>query len=315
MFCKRLDTMCKFGLTVAGFVLLAALASSCCHTADVIDPVANLTVQAGLASDITYHTVDGHELKLDVIVPRINVGAPPWWKYDGKKKPALLYIHGGGWVEGEKETRQLGLMPYVARGWVVISINYRLARDGKAPAAVADCRKALNWVYENAKKYQIDTDRIVVSGESAGGHLCLMTGMLEKGDSLCGGKYVVGQARKVAAIINWFGATDLTNRKKMKKHAWLDPKDDLEEALRTLSPITYVSKDNPPIMSIHGSADPVVLPNQSEMLHKKLDETGVENKLVIILGKKHGNFSGEERTKIFDEIWDFLEENGIKTTP
>jgi len=279
----------------------------------VIDPVANLTVQAGLSPDITYHKVNGHELKLDVVVPRINLGQAPWWAYDGRKKPALLYIHGGGWVEGEKETRLLGLMPYIAREWVVVNINYRLARDAKAPAAIADCRQALHWIYENAEKYQIDTDRIVVSGESAGGHLALMTGMLQKGDSLCGGKYVVDKEIKVAAIINWYGATELS-KKRMEKHAWYDTNDDLEEAVRTLSPINYVSKDNPVIMSIHGSADPVVLPYHAEILHKKLDEAGVKNRLLIIPDKKHGNFTGQQRTQIFEAIWDFLEDAGIKTT-
>jgi dipeptidyl aminopeptidase/acylaminoacyl peptidase len=139
--------------------------------------------------------------------------------------------------------------------------------------------------------------------------------MLQAGDRLCGGKYVVNNKKPVAAIINWFGATDLSSRDKMKQHVWLDPNDDAEEALRSLSPVTYVNKDNPPILSIHGSADPVVLPGQSELLHNTLDEKGVPNKLVMIPGKKHGNFSGQERTDIFNEIWKFLESNGIKTTP
>jgi acetyl esterase/lipase len=300
---------------IGGVLLLGLLATSCTKRPQVIDPVANLTVQSGISANMTYHTVEGNEQKLDVIVPRTSLGQAPWWRYDQTKRPALLYIHGGGWVEGEKETRLLGLLPYVSRGWVVVNIDYRLAHDAKAPAAVEDCLKALDWVYANADNYQIDTDRIVVSGESAGGHLCLLTGMLQEGDRLCGGKYVVNDKKPVAAIINWFGATDLSSRDKMKQHAWLDPNDDVEEALRSLSPVTYVSQDNPPILSIHGSADPVVLPSQSELLHNTLDEKEVPNKLVMIPGKKHGNFSGQERTYIFNEIWKFLESNGIKTMP
>jgi len=317
-FYKRSRGIPRFTMVCTVLVLAALFVSPFARGAAAerdswIDPVANLAVQAGISSNIAYHEVGGCELMLDVIVPRINLGEAPWWTFDGKKKPALLYIHGGGWVEGEKETRLLGLLPYVSKGWVVININYRLAKDAKAPAAVADCRRALYWVYENADKYQIDTGRIVVSGESAGGHLALMTGMLKEGDSLCGGKYVVEQNKNVAAIINWFGAADLRNDK-MRKHQWLDQSDDLDEALRSLSPINYVSKDNPPVMSIHGSADPVVPPDQSEMLHKKLDEYGVNNKLVIVPGKKHGNFSAEERTRIFQQIWEFLENAGIITT-
>ena len=316
MLCHRLDRKCeRMLIKISGVLLFSLLATSCTKSPQMIDPVASLTVQSGISADMTYHVVDGQELKLDVIVPRISLGQAPWWRYDQTKRPALLYIHGGGWVEGEKETRLLGLLPYVSRGWVVVNIDYRLAHDAKAPAAVEDCLKALEWVYANANNYQIDTDRIVISGESAGGHLCLLTGMLQEGDRLCSGKYIVDNQEPVAAIINWFGPADLSGREKMHRHAWLDPNDDTEEALRSLSPITYVGKENPPILSIHGSADPVVLPGQSEGLHHKLDEMGVNNKLLIIPEKKHGNFSGQERTYIFNEIWEFLESNGIKTTP
>jgi acetyl esterase/lipase len=277
----------------------------------MIDPVANIDVQAGLAMDQVYHTVDGIELKADVLFSRIYVGEDPWWEYDGKKRPALLYIHGGGWVEGEKETRMLGLLPFISKGWVVININYRLADVAKAPAAVEDCLRALQWIYDSADGFGVDTDRIVVAGESAGGHLALMTGMLEEGDVLCDGKFTVDPKKSVAAIINWYGPADFTIDEGIKGHPWFDIEGDTGEILRSLSPISYADKDNPAIITIHGDADPLVDVAQSIKLHARLDEVGAKNKLVIIPGKKHGNFNGEERTHIFKEIWCFLQDNGV----
>lgn len=280
----------------------------------VTDPVANLTVQAGIRPDITYREVDGLRLKLDVVVPRLSLGEAPWWEIPGESlKPALLYIHGGGWVEGEKETRFLGLLPYVARGWVVININYRLAGEAVAPAAIEDCREALHWVVQHANELQIDTSRIVVSGESAGGHLALMTGLLQAGDSLCNGTYVVEKPLKVAAIINWYGVTDFTEER-LQNHTWVKDLNNRARALRSLSPLNYLSPDAPPILTIHGDADPVVDPEHARKLHQKLETIGADNRLIMIPGKKHGNFSGTEQTHIFEQIWSFLEEYGVKTT-
>jgi acetyl esterase/lipase len=297
-------------LTTIAAVLVVGCAT---NPVSRIDLVTSMPWKSRLERDIIYHTVDGIDLKLDVHVPDAWLGEPPWWGDKGKgKRPTLLYIHGGGFIVEDKESRQLRLLPYLARDWVVININYRLAHEAKAPGAVVDCLKALEWVYANAEKYKIDTNRVVVSGDSAGGHLALMTGLLKEGDSLCGGKHVVGQKNKVAAIINWYGITDFTlhaafKRQLTKKpHDWFDPNDDYGEVTRSLSPVKYVRKGVAPVMTIHGSNDPAVLPIQAELLHEKLREVGVREKLVMIPERKHGNFSDEERVMIFEEIEEFL---------
>jgi acetyl esterase/lipase len=92
----------------------------------------------------------------------------------------LLYIHGGGWQGLNRSVRNLNIMPYIDKGYAVVNIDYRLLDQSPFPACIADCRYALNWIYENAVKYKFDTTRIVVSGESAGGHLALMTGFLKE---------------------------------------------------------------------------------------------------------------------------------------
>jgi acetyl esterase/lipase len=295
--------------TIAAVILTAGCASRPAQTID-----RNAALNMGLVEhDVVYRIAGDKNLRLNVYLPDEFIGEPPWWTNDGKgKKPTLLYIHGGGWVAGSKDERVLNVLPYVYRDWVVISINYRLAKDAKAPAAVDDCLIALEWIYANADKYDIDTERIVVSGGSAGGHLALLTGMLREGDQLCGGKLKVGNTRKVAAIVNWYGVTDFT----INPHPleWFGEDIDLEEYVRSLSPINYVREGGTPVLTIHGSEDFTVPVNQAVNLHKKLREVGVQEKLLLIEGKKHGDFSHKELTQIYQKIWKFLESTGIQTT-
>ena len=118
--------------------------------------------------NIVYLRADGYESKLDVHRPR-NM-TTPW--------PTVIFIHGGGWVGGSKEGSMLAVLPYLAMGFAAVNVEYRMAADAPAPAGVEDCRCALKWVIANAKEYGFDPSRIVVTGQSAGAHLALTTGML-----------------------------------------------------------------------------------------------------------------------------------------
>ena len=294
--------------TIAAVVLVG------CATNQVgkIDRLAAMYETSRLEQDVVYYSVDGMDLRLDIFVPDNRLGEPPWWEADDRgAKPTIIYIHGGGWVGGAKEDATLILLPFIARDWVVISVDYRLAKDGKAPAAVEDSLAALDWVHNNARKYQIDTNRIILAGDSAGGQLALLTGMLKKGDQLCGDKLRVEKSNRVAAIISWVGVTDFALH--YIPEEWFDTRDNLDDVIRSLSPVNYVRKNGPPVITIQGSDDPVVRPIQAKSLHKKLRMAGVKEKLVMIPGKKHGNFSPAENTFIYSEIWKFLESAGIKT--
>ena len=119
-----------------------------------------------LASNITYLRAGGVDLKLDVYQPRGT----------SEPAPTLLFIHGGGWTNGVKETSLMNFLPYLESGWAVVNVEYRMADDAHAPAAVEDCRCALRWIYRNAEQFNFDVDNIVVTGNSAGGHLSLTTG-------------------------------------------------------------------------------------------------------------------------------------------
>ena len=266
-----------------------------------------------LLPNLTYLRAGGLDLTLDLYQAR---GDGPM--------PTLIYFHGGGWTNGSKESSALTFLPYLEMGWSVVNAEYRLADVAHAPAAVEDCRCALRWVYRNAERYNFDVGRIVVTGNSAGGHLSLTTGMLTDAaglDRQCPGDrnraWSTGTTSlaelKVAAIINWYGITDVVGLMHGPPgssgnftEAWLGSGSDREEVARRVSPLTYVRAGLPPVLTIHGDADPIVPYDQGVRLHAALDEAGVPNQLLTVPGGGHGGFSVAENIRIYAAIRAFL---------
>lgn len=257
--------------------------------------------------NVTYLTASNWEAKLDLYVGR-TTEAP---------RPTLIYIHGGGWVGGARESSVLDILAYLDMGLNVVNVSYRLARVAQAPAAVEDCRCALRWVIQNAKQYGIDVSRIVVAGASAGGHLALTTGMLPASaglDRQCPGP----DNLKVAGIVNWFGITDvndLLDGPNMKPYAvtWLGSLENREHIAKRVSPLTYVRRGVPPVLTIHGDEDPTVPYTHAVRLHKALKDAGVSNELLTIPGGKHGFTCCDlaQRTNAYRKIREFLTTHGI----
>jgi acetyl esterase/lipase len=261
-----------------------------------------------IVPNIVYSTANNYDCKLDVYV-RNN---------PGHSTPTVVFIHGGGWVAGSKETTVMSFLPYLEMGLSVVNVEYRLARVSLAPAAVEDCRLALRWVFKNAKQYGFDTTKIIVTGGSAGGHLALMTGMLDPsyGFDIPTDWDYTGVEPKVAAIVNWYGITDVKdllsgpNRQEYAVN-WLSNLSDKETIAQKMSPMTYVRRGLPPIFTVHGDKDQLVPYMQGVRLHEGLTKAGVPNQLVTISGGKHGGFTKEEMTKVFTAIKEFLKKNGI----
>jgi len=265
--------------------------------------------------NITYSVANNTELKLDLYLPK-NRSTP---------NPTLMLFHGGGWVDGQKERNVFQLLPYLSLGWAVINVEYRLARNSPAPAAVEDCRCALRWIAYHAKEYSLDTSRIVLTGGSAGGHLALITGMLPTEsifnrqcptDSSTRWREATEPPIKVAAIVNWYGITDvadLLDGPNAKHYAleWFGSLSNRQELARQVSPLNYVRAGLPPIITIHGDEDDVVPYNQAVRLHAALNKAGVPNQLVTIRGGKHGGFNRQEMVSSYAVIREFLRKNNL----
>ncbi|MFZ5939204.1 MAG: alpha/beta hydrolase fold domain-containing protein [Bacteroidota bacterium] len=264
-----------------------------------------------VSKDIPYGPLPGQVL--DVYTQGSWIGEPDYWKPDTSIHPVLVYIHGGGWCGGSKETVTPFFLPYMEKGWNIVNIEYRRG-EGTAPQAVDDCMLALRWIAENASNYQIDTDRVYLSGESAGGHLALLTGFLNTlpGSHPC----FCGDKLQIKAVINWFGITDirkvetyLRNEKPEWNYAasWLNKVNDRELIMDDYSPVNRLSAHSPPVISIHGMKDEVVPPSQALALHHRLDSLKVKNELLLIPDGKHLGFSQEEFIEIYQRIFDFVE--------
>ena len=286
--------------------LLTLLASSAlAQLSDTAAWAGYLANQYRILPNVTYLTANNYESKLDLYLTR-NESSPA---------PTLIYIHGGGWTGGSKEGSILQAVPYLEMGWSVVNVEYRLARVSQAPAAVEDCLCALRWVIRNAKQYNIDPTRLVVTGHSAGGHLSLTTGMIPASaglDRVCPG----AEDLKVAAIINWYGITDVPDileGPNMKTYAvvWLGSFENRKEIGWRVSPLKYVRPGLPPILTIHGDADPTVPYTHATRLQEALNKADVPNQLVTIPGGKHGGFSRDETLKIYATIRQFLTKHNL----
>jgi acetyl esterase/lipase len=272
------------------------------------DQVVRLSHAYQAELNVTYRTISNWDAKLDILRPR-NASRPT---------PTLLFFHGGGWTRGSKEQGLMGALPYMEMGYAVVNVAYRLSSVALAPAAVEDARCALRWVYSNAKQYNFDTTRIVLSGASAGGNLALLGAMLpaDAGFDLgCPGDRGLGppnmEPLKVAAVINWYGVVDVRevmagpNRRAFAE-MWLGMQPDRERIATQVSPLTYVRPGMPPVLTIHGDADGTVPYTQAVRLHEALEKAGVPNQLITVPKGDHGNFALDDTLRIYAAIRGFL---------
>jgi acetyl esterase/lipase len=301
---------------LAMVVVLVAAAPTASQTPNLVPPSVTLFQQVRTVANVVYLRANGWEGKLDVYAQRGQTPAP-----------TVIFIHGGGWVQGTKEESVLQLLPYMAMGYSVVNVEYRLGNVSLAPAAIEDCRCALRWVVAHAKDYNLDPARLVVAGASAGGHLALTTGMLPASAGFDRACLVPGEPR-VAAIVNFFGITDVAdlldgpNKKPFPENwpyavQWLGNQPNRLEVAKAASPLTYVRPGVPPVISIHGDADPLVPYSHSVRLQEALQKAGVAHELVTIPGGRHGGFPPDQWQRSYAAIQAFLSANaqGAKTSP
>ena len=260
---------------------------------------------AKVIRDLEYAKVGDVKLSLDLYLPTEGTG--PF--------PIIVAIHGGGWAAGRKEEAQ-GIRQ-ASRGYAVAAISYRLSGVATFPAQIEDCKAAVRWLRANAKKYNLDADRVGATGHSAGGHLASLLGTAGSAKEFDKGDHLEFSSR-VKAVCALSGPTDFLQ---MDAHALKDarlkhdiggspesrliggPIQDNKEKVAKANPITYVSKESTPFLLIHGDQDPLVPVHQAQLLHDALKEKGVPVQLHIVKGAGHG-VGGGDVNELIDRFFD-----------
>jgi acetyl esterase/lipase len=261
-----------------------------------------LPASVKLMPDISYAGTDNSRQMLDLILPKVA-------KSD--RLPVVVFVHGGGWRNGNKSSKLQIVAKFAATGeYAAASIGYRLSGEATWPSQIHDCKAAIRWLRANADKHGLDADRIAVWGSSAGGHLVAMLGTSGDVAAMDGtlGPHTDVSSR-VSCVVDYFGPTNLLLMNKTAiKGAKMDhdapdspeslllggPVQENTDKAKTANPITYVTKDDPPFLIVHGTVDPLVSFNQSELLHAALKKTGASTTLVTVEGAGHGKGFGRD---------------------
>jgi acetyl esterase/lipase len=257
--------------------------------------------------DLAYHE-NGHERqRLDLFLPKDAT----------EPVPVIVWIHGGGWQAGSKENCLPLRMNFVDKGYAVASIGYRLSSHAVFPAQIEDCKEAIRWLRTHTQQYHLDPARFGVWGGSAGGHLAALVGTTG-GDSEFDVGSHLDQTSRVQAVCDYYGPSDFTA---IAKNPGLpvntDPRsppnrligglltEHLDKAEK-LSPVTYVTSDDPPFLIVHGDADQTVSIRQSQLLFDALKEHHVAVRFHTIHGAGHSGpaFSSPEVDAIVSEFFD-----------
>jgi len=259
--------------------------------------------------DVVYGTGAGEELKL-------NIGRP---KELSGPTPCVVVIHGGGWAQGNKNQHDAQVRELAKRGYVAATVGYRFAPKHVFPAQIEDVKCAIRFLRANAEKYQIDKDRIGAVGFSAGAHLSMLLGTMDKEDGLEGEGGCLEQPSKVNAVVAFFGPTDLTSSDwpevtgKILLNFLGGPRQEKLDLYKKASPITYVNKGDAPMLLIQGTKDGLVPWTQATAMGDALTKAGVYGRVDLILGAHHGWWTDEAETKrTADETFAFFDQFLLK---
>lgn len=240
--------------------------------------------------NIEYANPDGQHLQLDLARPKTG---------DGPFR-AVVCIHGGGFRAGSRQGYDGLCVRLAEQGYVAVTVSYRLAPKYQFPAAIHDVKAAVRWLRANAKKYQIDPERIGVTGGSARGHLAQFLGVTADVKQFEGEGANTDQSSRVACVVNYYGPSDFTKSYGKSVDAaqvlplWLGG--DLEQARPKhilASPLNWVTPNAAPTLCIHGTEDKYVAHEQAVWLIDRLKSAGVEAQLLTLEGAGHG-FKGKD---------------------
>lgn len=231
--------------------------------------------------DVHYREGPVKDWTMDLAIP----------KKEGKLRPAIVVIHGGGWIQGDKSSfsRPTKLPPgnivdFARLGFVAATINYRLSDQALFPAALHDCKNAVRFLRAHAEEYRIDPNRIGAWGNSAGGHLALMLGMVGPEAKLEGDGPYLDQSSLVQAVVSDSGPIDLLHQYQHDQVAGVigmflggPPESSRIDTYRTASPANYITKNTPPLLLIYGVDDEQVGVETADAFVVALDRAGIKD--------------------------------------
>jgi acetyl esterase/lipase len=260
--------------------------------------------------DLSYSGSE-NEQKLDLYLP---VGS------ESKLRPAVLIIHGGGWAKGDKaDARERDFAMFmVDEGYAAVSINYTLTEyegevwrskrlKGAWPQNIYDCKSALRWMKKNADAFGFDRERIAVMGGSAGGHLALLTGLSAGSEELNRGGGYLEQNNAVRCIVNFYGIPDV---RLWGGGAFIDEsQQDHPDVWALASPVEHLSKESPPILIVHGTADPTVDIKLSDRFVEILKEKAISHRYVVVENAVHTFGLRPSQMDLRPVVRQFLTEN------
>lgn len=245
--------------------------------------MAQPTVNVQIQRDVVYGIVEGVELKLDIYKP--DLPGP---------LPAIVLVHGGGWVSGNKRNMESYARYFAERGYIGFSVNYRLAPRFQFPAQIEDIKCAVRWVRANAQRLNVNPDKIGAFGSSAGGHLVGLLGVTDGSEGLEGSCGDLSISSRVQAVVPYFGPMDLVKLFSNPRGAQTaitlfgTTCEANPEPCKKASPIIYTSADDPPFLLVHGTQDPVLPFEQSVLMRDALKAANVAVDLVALEGAGHG---------------------------
>lgn len=260
-------------------------------------------------SNVTFAQVDdwyGHvtrDLKLDVIYP---------FEHQQEKWPCIVWICGGGWMQMNRHAHMPNLMELARERFVIVSVDYRDSNHATFPAQLEDVKSAIRYIKAHADRYQIDPERIGVMGESAGGHLAGLVGVTSHTDEFDVGNDLDYDS-SVKAVCPWYMPADFSKMMRTGDgiSSGMLPESRLlgvdvamrPEVVERANPVSYVTKEAPPFLLIHGTDDRVVPYHQSELMYDALTKAGVSVELIGIEGGDHADiyfFQPQVMTRIVE---------------
>lgn len=256
--------------------------------------------------DLEYAHVGEHRLLLDLYLP----------PQTSKPVPLVVWIHGGAWRAGSKDS--VPVERWLQQGFAIASVEYRLSPVAKFPAQIHDIKAAIRWLRGNSKTYGLDSDRFVIAGSSAGGHLAALVGVSNGVATLEGdlGDFQ-STSSNVQAIVSFFGGSNLESILSQSTPHGLSVRvpalelllggqpDQKPELAKLASPVTHVDATDPPLWLIHGDADPQMPIEQSYELQQRYMDLKLNVDFEIVKGGKHGGerfFGNEQLDRVAKEV-------------